>query len=42
MDLQAILDAVDRGELTATSLDELELLLRIEEAVGALKKAAKE
>ena len=34
--LQAIVDAIDRGELTATSLDELELLLRIEGAVGVL------
>ena len=28
--LQAILDAVDRDELTATSLDEVEIALRLE------------
>ena len=35
--LQAILDAADRGELTVTSLDELELLLRIEGAVEVMR-----
>lgn len=34
--LQALLDAVDRGELTATSLEEVELLLRTEGAVASL------
>ena len=38
--LQAILDAVDRAELTATSLDEVELLLRIEGAAEALTELA--
>jgi len=40
--LQNLLDAVDRGELTAETFDELELLLRIEGAVGALKESSKE
>ena len=40
--LQALLDAVDRGELTATSLDELAEWLRIEGATEALKKTAEE
>jgi hypothetical protein len=35
--LQALLDAVDRGELTADSLEELELMCRIEGAVATLE-----
>ena len=37
--LQALLDAVDLGELTAESLEELELLCRIEGAITALRES---
>ena len=37
--LQALIDAVDRGELTAESLFEQELLCRIEGAITALRES---
>jgi hypothetical protein len=36
-DLQALLDAVDRGEMTADSLEELELMCQIKGAVATLE-----
>ena len=37
--LRVILDAVERGELTAESVEELKLVLRLEGAVAALRSA---